>query len=486
MSSSPEATLPKRQMNLSADLGSSDSTISYYWIGPVVAALEFLGLILLSVVSAAAYAWLTTDTFAFRPTYAGLGCLVAGLTVSLLEARGLYRRSFVLSKDSARLIFNVWLTVFSFLAVSAFLLDVGWEFSRGALLIYFVSGGGALIGGRLLGRCLLGRAIASGRLRGRRVYVIGERDQVSTDDLAMSLRRHGYTVVASFLFDALKDDSRPPRRGSWDDIVAMIKAKEVDEVMLAVGWSNHAGIQSITNALATLPVSVRLLPDRMIAKLIDRPMIDIGLTKTVELKREPLCLHERILKRAFDVVVSGTALLVLSPMLLAIAALIKRDSPGPVLFRQTRVGFNGKTFRIFKFRTMKTLDDGPEIRQATRFDDRVTQIGRWLRATSVDELPQLVNVFAGDMSLVGPRPHAVAHNNKYDLSIANYAVRHRVKPGITGWAQVCGFRGETPTVDLMLKRVEHDLWYIDNWSFWLDSKIVARTAIALMRPQNAY
>jgi undecaprenyl-phosphate galactose phosphotransferase/putative colanic acid biosynthesis UDP-glucose lipid carrier transferase len=173
-------------------------------------------------------------------------------------------------------------------------------------------------------------------------------------------------------------------------------------------------------------------------------------------------------------------------MLIAIAVLIKLDSRGPVLFRQTRVGFNGRTFRILKFRTMKTLEDGPEIRQATRGDDRVTSMGRWLRATSADELPQLINVLRGDMSLVGPRPHAVAHNGQYDVAIANYAARHRVKPGITGWAQVCGYRGETPTVDLMLKRVEHDLWYIDNWSFWLDAVILLRTLVALMRPQNAY
>jgi Undecaprenyl-phosphate glucose phosphotransferase len=484
MSSSPEAILPKRQINLSAELGSSDSTISYYWIGPVVAALEFLGLILLAVVSAAAYSWAFKGTLTINSTYVGLGGLVAALTVALLEARGLYRRSFVLSKNSAALIFNVWATVFSFLAISAFLLGVGAEFSRGALLLYFIAGGAALIGGRLFGRRLLASAIASGRLRGRRVYVIAERDQVSTETLAGSLRRHGYTVIGSFLFDPVEAEDTP--RPVWSQVVDKIKSKEIDEIMLAVGWSDHAGIQTIVNALGILPVSVRLLPDRSVARLVDRPMTDIGLAKTVELKREPLRLQERVLKRIFDSLVAGAALVVLSPMLIAIAVLIKLDSRGPVLFRQTRVGFNGRTFRILKFRTMKTLDDGPVIRQATRGDDRVTQIGRWLRATSADELPQLINVLLGDMSLVGPRPHAVAHDSQYDLAIANYAARHRVKPGITGWAQVCGYRGETPTLDLMLKRVEHDIWYIDNWSFWLDSVIVFRTAVALMRPTNAY
>jgi len=172
--------------------------------------------------------------------------------------------------------------------------------------------------------------------------------------------------------------------------------------------------------------------------------------------------------------------------MLAVAVLIELDSPGPVLFCQTRVGFNGQRFRIFKFRTMHTQDDGAVVRQATRDDDRVTRAGRWLRMTSVDELPQLFNVLLGEMSVVGPRPHAEAHDSQFDRAIANYALRHHVLPGITGWAQVNGFRGETPTMDLVMRRVEHDLWYINNWSFWLDTVIVFRTAVTLMNPRDVY
>jgi undecaprenyl-phosphate galactose phosphotransferase/putative colanic acid biosynthesis UDP-glucose lipid carrier transferase len=135
---------------------------------------------------------------------------------------------------------------------------------------------------------------------------------------------------------------------------------------------------------------------------------------------------------------------------------------------------------------MRTLEDGDMIRQASRNDDRVTRVGRWLRATSVDELPQLVNVLLGQMAIVGPRPHAAAHDGEFDRTIANYALRHNVKPGITGWAQVCGFRGETPTIELVLKRVEHDLWYIHNWSFWLDLTILARTIAVLINPKDVY
>ena len=175
-----------------------------------------------------------------------------------------------------------------------------------------------------------------------------------------------------------------------------------------------------------------------------------------------------------------------SPLLLIAALAIKLDSPGPVLFKQKRNGFNGRTFTILKFRSMRVLEDGEIIQQATRDDPRVTRLGRWLRKTSIDELPQLFNVLRGDMSLVGPRPHAVAHNNEYQKLVANYAFRHHMKPGITGWAQINGFRGETRTVDLMEQRVEHDIWYVNHWSPWLDLRIVLKTFVLAYRQPTAY
>ena len=165
---------------------------------------------------------------------------------------------------------------------------------------------------------------------------------------------------------------------------------------------------------------------------------------------------------------------------------IKLDSDGPVIFRQRRRGFNGREFAIYKFRTMTVLEDGSTVRQARRDDARVTWLGRLLRATSIDELPQLINVLRGHMSLVGPRPHAIAHDDGYTKLIANYAFRQHVKPGLTGWAQVNGFRGETAQLELMEQRVDCDLWYIKNWSFWLDLKIIARTCVEVLRGQNAY
>ena len=181
-----------------------------------------------------------------------------------------------------------------------------------------------------------------------------------------------------------------------------------------------------------------------------------------------------------------TGLLTLLPLMLVTAVLIKIDSRGPVFFLQKRDGFNGRAFNIFKFRTMHVLEDGPVVAQATRNDPRVTRLGRWLRRSSIDELPQLLNVIRGDMSLVGPRPHAVSHNSEYEKLIANYAFRHHVKPGLTGWAQVNGYRGETRQIEQMERRVEYDLWYINNWSPLLDLRIVLQTVVVAMRQTRAF
>jgi lipopolysaccharide/colanic/teichoic acid biosynthesis glycosyltransferase len=173
--------------------------------------------------------------------------------------------------------------------------------------------------------------------------------------------------------------------------------------------------------------------------------------------------------------------------LLAVVSLaIKLDSSGPVVFRQHRKGFNGRSFEILKFRTMTVLENGGAIRQARRKDKRVTRMGRLLRATSIDELPQLINVLRGEMSIVGPRPHALAHDDEYATSIANYAFRHHVKPGITGWAQVNGYRGETSEIELMKKRIDLDLWYVNNWNFLLDLWVIIRTCFEVVRGRNAY
>jgi len=205
----------------------------------------------------------------------------------------------------------------------------------------------------------------------------------------------------------------------------------------------------------------------------------------LHLVQRPLSSSEVLAKRAVDLVLASVALVALSPLLAAVALAIKLDSRGPVFFLQRRYGFNQEAFRIFKFRSMTTLEDGRAVHQVRSGDRRVTRVGRFLRRTNIDELPQLLNVLKGDMSLVGPRPHALAHDQAFKRDIALYARRHNVRPGITGWAQVNGWRGETDTPEKVLGRVEHDLYYIDNWSLLFDFNILVRTLLSRKAYRNA-
>jgi exopolysaccharide biosynthesis polyprenyl glycosylphosphotransferase len=231
---------------------------------------------------------------------------------------------------------------------------------------------------------------------------------------------------------------------------------------------------------------VRLIADATTRDILQHPQQKLGGVVSFELQRMPLTAGERAAKRVFDIAAATVGLMAIAPFLLAVSLAVWIESPGPILFRQTRGGFNGRAFQILKFRTMRVMEDGPTIIQATSNDHRLTRIGRWLRRSSVDELPQLINVLRGDMSLVGPRPHALAHDVQYSGLLSNYPYRHHVKPGLTGWAQVNGFRGETRTVSLMKQRVDLDLWYVTNWSFWLDLRILFRTVLEICRSRNAF
>jgi Undecaprenyl-phosphate glucose phosphotransferase len=256
--------------------------------------------------------------------------------------------------------------------------------------------------------------------------------------------------------------------------------------VLAVSWNDAARLDALRHHLRVLPLPVRLLPDRTAIEILKQSTFGGKQSLSLELQRSPLTVSEQLQKRLFDIVIATAALVVLSPLFALTALAVKLESTGPVIFRQRRNGFNGRQFVIFKFRSMRVLEDGAQIAQARPQDDRVTRLGRLLRRASVDELPQLINVIRGEMSLVGPRPHALAHNDTYSKLIAEYAFRHHVKPGMTGWAQINGYRGETSHIEQMQKRVEHDVWYIDNWSFGLDVLILARTSVSLLREKMAY
>jgi polysaccharide biosynthesis protein PslA len=262
----------------------------------------------------------------------------------------------------------------------------------------------------------------------------------------------------------------------------------------AVGRADSAGfigllrtdvIRRCAESLLKLPVEIHLAAEPILGGFAQVQLSTIGALTSLQLTRPPLSRLELFEKHVFDLVLPSVALPLLTPLLFAAALLIKLDSRGPVFFLQHRYGFNERPFRILKFRTMRTLEDGPQVSQATKQDPRVTRAGRWLRRWNIDELPQLFNVISGEMSLVSPRPHALSHNCEYEQRIARYARRHNVKSGITGWAQIHGFRGQTDTDEKMQKRVEHDLYYIDNWSLTLDLKIIALTVLSPASYRNA-
>jgi putative colanic acid biosynthesis UDP-glucose lipid carrier transferase len=247
-----------------------------------------------------------------------------------------------------------------------------------------------------------------------------------------------------------------------------------------------ARVIHLIDQLRDTTASIYYLPDILVFELIQARSIAIAGIPALSMCETPFFGYRAIAKRATDVLISATALLLAAPLMIAIAILVRLSSPGPIIFRQRRYGLNGEEIIVYKFRTMTVTDDGPTVVQATKSDPRTTRIGRFLRRYSLDELPQLINVLAGPMSLVGPRPHAVAHNEYYRKLIKGYMVRHKVKPGITGLAQVRGLRGATQTVEQMEARVEFDLEYLRNWSLELDLEILAKTVVRVFNDRKAF
>ncbi|MFQ5784810.1 MAG: undecaprenyl-phosphate glucose phosphotransferase [Alphaproteobacteria bacterium] len=278
-----------------------------------------------------------------------------------------------------------------------------------------------------------------------------------------------------------------PVLGEVEDIAAFTRETRVDEIVIALPWDNEPRITACMEKLKTVPVNVDLCPDTIGFRLYNRGVRHLGGVPMLNVSEVPLSGWSLMVKAIEDRVLAGLIFIVLLPLFAAIAVFIKQGSPGPVFFRQRRYGFNNEVITVYKFRTM--VDDAAYAdggRQATRGDPRVTRVGAFLRRHSLDELPQLINVIKGEMSIVGPRPHAVVHNEQYAALIDGYLGRHKVKPGITGWAQVNGLRGETDTLDKMEARVRHDIYYVDNWSLLFDLRILLLTLFVGFRSEHAY
>ena len=387
-----------------------------------------------------------------------------------------------------------WVATALFMLTLGFLLKASDQISRGWVLGWLALGGGSLLATRGAMTIWVRRMKTRGAFD-QRVAIFGAGAQGAR--LAHYIQTHDkLTISLVGFYDDRRDGRVPtiaaglPVLGNLAALVARIRGGDVDQVIVALPWSADVRLQEIVSQLALTPVRIRLAPDLASFAFASRPVVLLGEMPVMTLFERPISGLDAWAKIAEDRVLGGIALLLVSPLLLLIAVAIRLDSPGPILFRQPREGFNNRPFHVFKFRSMfhghAELDN---IRQARRGDPRVTRVGRVLRALSLDELPQLFNVMQGTMSLVGPRPHAAstrAGGKLFSDVVQSYAARHKVKPGITGWAQVCGWRGETDTEDKLVKRFEHDLFYIENWTIWFDIYIMMRTLVVLVAPRNAF
>jgi len=407
---------------------------------------------------------------------------VAVLFVAAMRVQKLYSPArLIVIVDQVRSVLSAWCGAFLILASSVFIWGVSHDLSRGDVLLFWALGAVALLVHRGFWRVALPRALETGALGGRKVVSLIFEDSVPQRFLE-NLARHGYHIVAHFHVPT----QEPIADRVIDNVISICRTSEIEEVVLFVDLERMSHLRTIANRLRVLPLPVTFVPFGTLSQLFRRAHNDIGDTVAIELQRVALTPGEQVLKRLVDIAVSVAALALLLPLMVTVAIAIKLESPGPVLFRQTRQGFNGRPFTIYKFRSMTVMENGDFVRQAQKSDSRVTRVGYWIRRLSVDELPQLLNVANGDMSIVGPRPHATAHDRYFTSVIEKYAFRYHVKSGITGWAQVNGARGETDTLGKIERRVELDLWYINNWSIWFDFSIMLRTIFVVFSGENAH
>jgi putative colanic acid biosynthesis UDP-glucose lipid carrier transferase len=321
------------------------------------------------------------------------------------------------------------------------------------------------------------------------VIVGADRMGVRTAHMLNERRDFGHDLLGFFddrALDRLGIGEGLPYLGQLASLPKYIEQHGVKDVFLTLPLTSQPRILTLMEVLQNTTASVHFVPDVFGVSIIQGRLTDMGGIPVLGLQITPFEGINGLIKRLSDVVFSIIILVLISPVLLLVAVGVKLSSPGPVIFRQRRTGLDGEIIDVYKFRSMRTQDNGPKVQQATRNDPRITRFGAFIRKTSLDELPQFINVLQGRMSIVGPRPHAVAHNEEYRSIVKAYMARHKVKPGITGWAQVNGLRGETDTVEKMASRVEYDLEYLRNWSVGLDLLIIFRTVALMVHDKTAY
>jgi putative colanic acid biosynthesis UDP-glucose lipid carrier transferase len=438
---------------------------------------------------------LVTRTYALPWRREGSNATMVSIVVFTIagEVFGLYRgwRSERI-RTEARVVFSTWTATVVTLVFIAVAMKTSTNYSRVVSFGWFVTAPCILVLWRVIMRTSLRSLRAQGR-NSRVVAILGATK--SAEQLCERIRMRpwlGLRIVGVY------DDRNVERHHKFNhqypfphigreaDLIAACKRNEIDAVYIALPLRAEGRINALVRALADTTATVYLAADFFTYDLLCARWTSIGDFPLVSLHDTPFSGVAGWVKRVEDIVLSTIILAIIAVPLLVISALVKLTSPGPVFFRQKRYGLNGREIRVLKFRSMTVLEDGPVVKQATRDDKRVTAVGRFLRRTSLDELPQFLQVLTGEMSIVGPRPHAVAHNEQYRSLIHGYMLRHKVKPGITGWAQVNGWRGETPELSYMEKRVAHDLEYIEKWTLLWDLEIILRTVAGQTKGRNAY
>ncbi|MCJ2034998.1 undecaprenyl-phosphate glucose phosphotransferase [Methylobacterium sp. J-068] len=429
------------------------------------------------------------------PRYLAATLGVAVLAPFLLQATGAYRMgAFRSLAGSALRLAGAWSLAFLIVATVMVFAKIADHYSRVWLASFYLGGLASLA----VGRFALTRFIDSQRQRGhldRRTAIVG--GGPVAEDLIRALDAQsecGVRIVG--VFDD-RGDMRSdtvvagyPKLGTVNDLVAYARSTRLDLIIFTIPIAAEDRILQMLAKLWVLPIDIRLSAQASKLRLRPRAYSYLGAVPVLDVFDKPMADWDIVAKNIFDRVVGLAMLLALAPVMLGVALAVRLTSPGPVLFRQKRYGFNNELIEVYKFRSMYVnQSDAGAAKLVTRDDPRVTRVGRFIRKTSLDELPQLFNVIKGELSLVGPRPHALqakAANTLYDQVVDGYFARHKVKPGITGWAQVNGWRGETDTSDKIQKRVEHDLHYIENWSILFDIRIMFATPISLFRTKNAY
>ena len=383
---------------------------------------------------------------------------------------------------------------FAGLVVALTLLKAGANVSRLWLGTWYLATLAAVTIERMTVAWTMRRLAKSGRLYQRAaIYGSG----AVTDDLIAKLEADPDQMLRiAGIFDDRDDTRAPrlvrgyPRLGNLETLISMSRTARFDLIVVALPLTAEGRLLDVAKKLSVLPADIKMPAGATALRFSPRTYSYVGAVAMIDLYDRPLADWNTVSKWLFDKIVGTLALVLLAPVMAAVALAVKLDSRGPVLFRQKRYGFNNELIEVYKFRSMYTdRCDTAAAKLVTKNDPRVTRVGRFIRKTSLDELPQLFNVVLGDLSLVGPRPHAVqakAGTELYDTVVDGYFARHKVKPGITGWAQINGWRGETDTPEKIQKRVEHDLYYIDNWSLALDLQILAKTPVSLLKTENAY